>query len=133
MKAAESERDGWWGGMTRLRKSPGPRLNGLDLIILAAFVAASVTMAGLKLPFFLLPAWICISFLVFCNIVRIRRNYELAWCAITIAGTFSLLFLRFDPKETGLIIAIIGSVAQGALIALARRNGHLNGIGRRNW
>jgi len=120
--------ESWWGGWSHNRKSPGMRLNGADLLLGAFFAGASAAMAALGLPLSGLPLWGYASFLVFCNIVRIRRIYELVWCAIVVAALGACLLLR--SGHPGSIVAFSGAATQVLLILAAGRKGHLRGIGR---
>lgn len=126
--AGTGQGESWWGGWSRNRKSPGMRLNGADLLLGAFFAGASAAMALLGLPLSGLPLWGYASFLIFCNVVRIRRIYELVWCAIVAASLGACLLLR--SGHPGAIVAASGTAAQVLLILAAGRNGHLRGIGR---
>jgi len=123
--------EAWWGGWTRQRRSVGPRLNGVDLCLLAgaALLATATHRVGVPLGWFVLWTFLC--FLVFCNLVRIARSYELIWCALVVTTALGAMALGWTPEPAAGLAAGAGTIALPLLVVIARARGHLRGLFRR--
>lgn len=72
--------------------TPGFRINGLDIAVLAVGVVGSVTMASYRLDSWVIVASAVFMFFCFCNVFRIRRPAETLWAvAYVIAISYALL------------------------------------------
>ena len=74
------------GPVTLLRNPPqGFRLSPFDLVFLAVGVLAAVLTRGLPGDPSTLIGIVVGHFFLFCNVVRLRRSFELAWAGVFVA------------------------------------------------
>jgi len=127
MSTSISEGPAWWGGWTGQRRHEhGFRLNVMDLVLGSASVAASLAIASFDMPLWWAPAYLFATFFMFCNVLRIARGYELAWCAIVAATTLGAAVLA--PMHLPMLLPTVGVLSQIALGLAAVRAGQTRGI-----
>lgn len=106
----------------------GFRLFWYDLPVLAAACAGSWLLwpaAGLPA---VLPALVVGHFFVFCNVVRMRRSYELAWAGVLCASALGWVVLGALPAAPALALP---PLAAAGLIALEVRSPRYHGVAAR--
>ena len=127
MNTSTSEAPAWWGGWTGQRRHEhGFRLNAMDLMMGSASVAASLAIASFDMPMWWAPAYLFATFFMFCNVLRIARGYELAWCAIAAVTTIGAAALA--PMHLSKLLPAVGIVSQIALGFAAVSAGRTRGI-----
>lgn len=127
MKASTSKRPAWWGGWTGQRRHEhGFRLNVMDLLLGGASVASSFAIASFDMPLWWAPSYLFATFFMFCNVLRIARGYELAWCAIVSLTTLGASALA--PVHLPMLLPAVGIAAQVALGFAAIKAKRTHGI-----
>lgn len=109
------------------RGQPGFRLDLCDLAILAAALGLCVALAMLvpDFPLWWFPGYVALSFLVFCNVLRVGTVLELPWAAAAVLSAFwTLSEGRGDPWT----ILIVSEPFRALAIVWSARIGWYRGI-----
>lgn len=127
MNKSTSEAYPWWGGWTGQRRHEnGFRLNAMDLLLAVASVFTSWVLHIVAIPLWWAPAYLFITFFIFCNVLRITRRYELIWCGAFVATSLSTFALA--PALSFVIIPAVGTTVQLGIAIAAWHSGQLRGF-----
>ena len=105
-----------------IQREPGFRLNLIDLILIAALIAASIAW-GSVFPdqhLYLLPLYVGGSFFLFCNVFRIGNRTEIPWYVVFVAIT---VYGFTQPEFPWLLLLCVGEGLKWALIGYRIRRG----------
>ncbi len=102
-------------GEASTRSAPGFRFSLRDAIVLALFALATWWLRQPLGDLAILPAMVILHFFLFCNVFRVRTQFELAWGLTFILNAAGWqLAHRFEPwalaaSQLGITALVIGA------------------------
>ncbi|XOF34073.1 MAG: hypothetical protein ACL93V_01885 [Candidatus Electrothrix sp. YB6] len=102
---------------------PGFRLSAVDIIVLILGAVWSILLHGMDNPLGLLIFFTFAHFFLFCNVLRMRRSFELIWAALFLLAAGSSLFFRV-PGWPGTIVIMLGITVILAILQMRQPSYH---------
>lgn len=104
----------------------GFRFSATDGVVLGGGVAGAAALAFRGSPFWWLVPFVLVHFLLFCNVFRVRRSFELSW-AVALIVSFGAWML---VGEFGWARVILSQTPLTLLlVALEARSRRYHGVG----